>query len=183
MSRNVVRLSIGFTVLLALLLIPLTASAHEQVESGNYVFEVGWLQEPVIVGERNGLELFVASKDAPEEGIADITTLQFTVEYGSASQNYDILPAEDDPGHYSAAFIPMVEGQYTFHLTGTVNDEPVDVSVEPEEVVPAGNLAFPSAAGTTSASGGSAQTLALYALGLGAAALVLSGLALLRRKA
>ena len=131
-------------MLAALLLIPLTASAHEQsVESGNFVFEVGWLQEPVVVGERNGLELFVAPKDAPEDGIADITTLQFTVEYGSASQSYDLVPAEDDPGHYSAAFIPTVEGQYTFHLTGTVNDESVDVSVDPEEVVAAGNAGLP----------------------------------------
>ncbi len=169
-------------MLAALLLIPLTAWAHESVESGSFVFEIGWLQEPVVVGERNGLELFVAPKDAPEEGIADITTLQFTVEYGSASQSYDLVPAEDDPGHYSAAFIPTVEGQYTFHLTGTVNDESVDVSVDPEEVVAAGVLAFPSPA-EAPASGGSAQTLALAALVLGAVALALSGFALLRRRA
>ena len=135
MSRTLLKSFIGLSVLAALLLVPLTAWAHESVESGSFVFEIGWLQEPVIVGERNGLELFVAPKDTPEEGIADITTLQFTVEYGSASQSYDLVPVEESPGHYSAAFIPMVEGQYTFHLTGTVNDEAVDVSVDPEEVV------------------------------------------------
>jgi hypothetical protein len=179
MSRAILKASIGAVLAAALLVVPLTALAHETVESGNYVFEIGWLQEPVVVGERNGLDLFVASKDAPEEGIADITTLQFTVEYGSASQNYDLVPAEDDPGHYSAAFIPTVEGQYTFHLTGTINDEAIHVSVEPEEVVPAGELAFPPG----SASGGSGQTLALVALVLGGVALVVSGVTLFRRRA
>jgi hypothetical protein len=180
MSRTIVRASIGAILAVALLAIPLTALAHETVESGNYILEIGWLQEPVVVGERNGLDLFVASKDAPEEGIADITTLQFTVEYGSASQDYELVPAEEDPGHYSAAFIPTVEGQYTFHLTGTINDEAIHVSVEPEEVVAAGELAFPSSG---SASGGRAQTLALVALVLGGAALVVSGFTLFRGKA
>jgi hypothetical protein len=179
MSRAVVKVLIGAVLSTALLLIPLTALAHETVESGNYVFEVGWLQEPVVVGERNGLDLFVASKDAPEEGVADITTLQFTVEYGSDSQSYELVPAEDDPGHYSAAFIPTVEGQYTFHLTGTINGEAVHVSVEPEEVIGAGELAFPS---SSSASGGGAQALTWAALAVGIAALGLSGFALLRRR-
>ena len=131
------------------------------------------------MGERNGLDLFVAPKDSPEEGIADITTLQFSVEYGGASQSYDLVPAEEDPGHYSAAFIPTVEGQYTFHLTGTINDEAVDVSVEPEEVVGPGELMFPSAA----ASGGGSQTLSWVALVLAAGGLVLGGIAFFRKRA
>jgi hypothetical protein len=179
MSRTWVRLSLGLPVLAALLLFPVTAWAHESVESGSYVLEVGWLQEPVIVGERNGLDLFVAPKDSPEDGIADITTLQFTVEYGSASQTYDLEPAEEDPGHYSAAFIPTVEGQYTFHLTGTINDEAVDVSVDPEEVVGPGGLMFPSAA----TSGGGNQSLTWIALVLGAGGLILGGIAFLRKRA
>ena len=73
----------GFGVLAALagaLWAPLSAWAHEDVESGGYAFEIGWLFEPVVVGERNGLELFVAPHDDPEAGVAGITTLQFSVE-------------------------------------------------------------------------------------------------------
>ncbi len=181
MSRTLARSITGLALLAALLFVPLTAWAHESVESGSFVFEIGWLQEPVIVGERNGLELFVAPKDAPEEGIADLTSLQFSVEYGGASRSFGLVPAEDDPGHYSAAFIPTIEGQYTFHLTGTINDEAVDVSVDPEEVVASDALAFPT--DTRAASGGSTQTMATAALVLAAVALALSGVALLRRRA
>lgn len=145
MSRTFVR-AFGALALLAVLLVPLTASAHEQVDSGNYHYEIGWLNEPVIIGERNGLDLFVASKDKPDEGLTGVeSTLKFTVEYGSASQDYAIVPVEDKPGSYTAAFVPTREGQYTFHITGTINNETVDVKVQPEEVIAAGKLAFPEA--------------------------------------
>jgi hypothetical protein len=180
MSRVWIRPFLGFAAAAALLAIPVAALAHETVESGNYVLEVGWLQEPVIVGERNGLDLFVASKDAPEEGIADITTLQFTVEYGDASQTYDLVPDDEAPGHYSAALIPTIEGQYTFHLTGTINDEAVDVSVEPEEVVGGGELMFPT--GSSAPAGGS-SLLSWIAMAMGAGGLILGGIAFLRKRA
>lgn len=145
MSRVLLR-AFGALLLLGYLLAPLTASAHEEVECGSYSCEIGWVDEPVLVGERNGLDLFVAPKDKPEEGVADLeSTLKFTVEYGSVSQSYDLQPLEGEPGHYTAPFIPTREGQYTFHITGTINDEAVDVKVEPEEVVTAGTLAFPEA--------------------------------------
>jgi hypothetical protein len=168
-------------VLLGIVFVPFVASAqpatHEEVDSGNYHFKIGWLSEPVIVGERNGLELFVAKKDTPDEGLADITTLQFAVEYGGVSHTYEIVPAEDEPGAYTATFLPTREGQYTFHLTGKINDEAIDVSVEPEEVVAAGELAFPEAPtstkdletklATAQAQTQTAQTLAIVGVVLG----------------
>ncbi len=165
-------------VLWGLLLVPLTASAHTDVESGSYKLEIGWVNEPVIIGERNSLELFVAPKDKPEEGVADLEgTLKFTVEYGSTSQAYDLQPLEGEPGHYIAPFIPTREGQYTFHITGAINNETVDVQVQPEEVIAAGKLAFPeaqpSAADLTAqlaaakSQTGTAQTIAIVGVVLG----------------
>jgi hypothetical protein len=130
----------------ALLMVPAVAWAHAAVDSGSYHFEVGWVNEPVIVGERNALDLFVAPKDHPDQGLAGVeATLQFTVEYGGVNQSYDLVPVENEPGHYSAVFIPTRLGQYTFHLTGQIKDEKIDVSVKPEEVVAAGKLDFPEA--------------------------------------
>ncbi len=170
--------ALGVFVLLGLLLVPLTASAHTEVESGSYKLEIGWVNEPVIIGERNSLELFVAPKDKPEEGVADLEgTLKFTVEYGSASQSYDLQPLEGEPGHYIAPFIPTREGQYTFHITGAINNETVDIQVQPEEVIAAGKLAFPeaqpSAADLTAqlvaakSQTGTAQTIAIVGVVLG----------------
>jgi hypothetical protein len=178
MSRQRAQFPLAFGMALLALLLPAAASAHEQVESGDYVFEIGWLQEPVIVGESNGLDLFVAPKSDPEAGIADLTTLQFTVEFGSASQVYDLTPDEERPGFYSAAFVPTRVGQYTFHLTGTIEDQAIDVSVEPEEVVEAGTLAFPEMA----ASAVSTQTLAVAGLLFGLCGTALGAVALLKKK-
>jgi hypothetical protein len=127
-------------------MVPTAASAHESVDSGNYHYEIGWVNEPVIVGERNALDLFVAPKSQPDQGLAGVEmSLQFTVEYGGVNQSYDLVPVENEPGHYTAVFIPTRLGQYTFHLTGQIKDEKVDVSVQPEEVVAAGKLDFPEA--------------------------------------
>jgi len=174
--RNLVPLALVLAMVAVLL--PVAASAHEKVESGDYVFEIGWLQEPVIVGEPNGLDLFVAPKSDPEAGIADLSTLQFTVEYGSASQTYSLAPDEDAPGHYSAGFIPTRVGQYTFHLTGTIEDQSIDVSVEPEEVVEAGTLAFPEATTATAPP----QTLAIAGIFFGLCGTILGAIALLKKK-
>jgi hypothetical protein len=61
------------------------------------------------------------------------------------NQSYDLVPVENEPGHYTAVFIPTRLGQYTFHLTGQIKDERIDVNVQPEEVVAAGRLDFPEA--------------------------------------
>jgi hypothetical protein len=141
------RIAFAVGLVAAALAFPVVAFAHESVDSGNYHFEIGWLNEPVAVGERNGLDLFVAPKDKPDQGLSDINTLQFTVEYGGASGSYDIVPVEDDPGHYQAVFVPTREGKYTFHISGSINGDPVDVSVEPDEVQPVGSLSFPGSQG------------------------------------
>lgn len=159
MSRVILR-ALGALTLFALVLVPLTASAHEEVEIGDYIFEIGWANEPVLVGQPNALYLFITTKDEHAEGETHTegdehgtaegvtgaeATLTFTVEYGSARQSYDLQPVPDAPGTYTASFIPTREGQYTFKFTGTVNGETVDVTFEPEEVEAAGQLAFPEA--------------------------------------
>lgn len=179
------RVLIGFA-LLALWLVPLTTSAHEQVTAGSYQLEIGWVKEPVIVGELNGLDLFI-SKGTGEQAQATATsehdhdadtaqatatsehdhaedtnqtsqdtrvtgaetTLKFAVEYGSVNQTYELRPVSGQPGHYTVDLIPTREGQYTFHLTGAINGEAVEVKVQPEEVISAGKLAFPEPLAST----------------------------------
>jgi hypothetical protein len=154
MSRSILRASTAL-ILLALLITPLSAFAHEEVEAGNYVFEIGWMNEPVIVGQPNGLYLFITPKAESEhtegeedhhaaEGVTGAeSTLKFTIEYGSISQSYDLRPVRDQAGVYTADLIPTREGQYTFRFSGAINDEAVDVTFEPEEVESADKLAFP----------------------------------------
>jgi hypothetical protein len=159
--------------LLAFWLIPLTAFAHKEVTVGSYVFEIGWVNEPVIVGERNSLYLLITAADeqnpteatgehSHNEGtgehdhaentgesgqVTGVTgaeaTLEFAVEYGSVRQTYDLRPVVGQPGQYTADLLPTREGQYTFHFSGALNGEAIDLKFEPEEVEPIGKLAFP----------------------------------------
>lgn len=143
--------------LLVICLSPLTVLAHEEVTVGSYTFEIGWINEPVMVGERNGLALFISSAagtgehdhaaSSDQHGETGVTgaeaTLQFTVEYGGVRKTYPLRPIADHPGQYTADILPLREGQYTFIFSGSLKGEPVDLKFEPEEVEPLGNLAFP----------------------------------------
>jgi hypothetical protein len=193
MSHKFVLRLMGVVVLVVACLVPALAQAHETVDSGNYHFEIGWVDEPVIIGERNALDLFVATKDKPDQGLAGAEQgLKFTVEYGGASQTYDLVPVEGQDGHYTAVFVPTRLGQYTFHLTGQIGSDAVDVSVKPEEVVAAGKLNFPdpqTAAidlqGQVVAAQGQASTALLMGgagLAVGAIGLVVAVVALLKKK-
>ena len=43
------------TIFLSLVVTPVPALAHARIEVGPYVIIVGWVEEPVIVGERNAI--------------------------------------------------------------------------------------------------------------------------------
>lgn len=161
MKHNKKMSAILVGVMLISLMSPLSVLAHDEIESGDYLLTIGWVDEPVIVGQPNGLYLYIVGKDAhsegeshsegdahsASEGIAGAeTTLNFTVAYGGVERSYELQPSPGNPGLYVARFIPTREGQYTFRLSGTVNGHDVNIEFEPEEVSPAGHLAFPEAA-------------------------------------
>jgi hypothetical protein len=106
----------------------LAASAHEHREVGEYEFTVGFLNEPAIVEEPNGLDLRIqeghGDEGTPVEGLAE--SLQAEVTFGSSTMALEIEPRFGQPGAYRANFIPTAEGDYTFHVFGTVNGMEVD---------------------------------------------------------
>lgn len=172
MSSKFLRALSALMLFGSLFLVPLSVSAHEGVEAGSYLLTIGWISEPVIVGQPNGLDLFIAPKEGDEhtegeahaEGVTGAeATLKFTVTYGSVSQSYDILPVNGEPGRYMATLIPTREGQYTFKFVGTINGEAVDVTFEPEEVGAAGKLAFPEASASTNELAAQLATLSAQA--------------------
>ena len=120
-------------------------AAHTTVKAGDTDVEVGWVDEPPVVGQRNAVVVNVAGgKDAP-----DITAFKVTVSYGPSTQDLTLQPlGEDTPGQYIAPIIPTVAGQYTVTLSGTLGGKAVNnVQVQPEEVAAASTLQFPQGAG------------------------------------
>jgi len=108
----------------ALLIAATPAVAHEVREVAGYSFEVGFINEPVYVGERSGLEFMVTRADQPVEGLEK--TLEAEVGYGDKQMDLPLFARTSQPGAYESVFIPTAAGPYTFHIFGTVEGQRVN---------------------------------------------------------
>jgi hypothetical protein len=157
------------------------ASAHTTVHNGPYNVEIGWLDEPPIVGQMNGIVMNLSTNDSAATMVTTSTSgLTMNVSYGGQSKVLTLQPlGEDTPGQYVAPMLPTVAGLYTVDVTGTLGTTAVKVEVQPEEVLAPGSVQFPTVAPAASGSGlGLAGWLALAGLVIALAALVLGLLAL-----
>jgi hypothetical protein len=103
------------------------AFAHQQVDFGPYHLEIGFIDEPVYVGDKSGLEFDVFEGSAPIAGLEQ--TLKAQVIYQGVSRDLTIQPETDDSGNfYRAYFIPTAAGPYTFHIFGTIGGTAIDQS-------------------------------------------------------
>lgn len=186
MYRILSRSRIVFASILALLGLSLLGSAgvsaHEsRTVATDYEFVVGFVNEPAISEEANGVLLEVTKADAPVEGLAD--TLQVKVIFGDQSKDMVLTPIYNTPGAYEAVFIPTAPGDYTFQFTGMIEGVAVDETFtsSPEgfdSVADRTELEFPvSANGSTDD-----QTLAMP-FAVGAVVLLAGGAFFIRRRA
>jgi hypothetical protein len=180
-----------------LLLVPTSASAHERRDVGKMQFVVGWIVEPSLLGEPNGISLAVTDKASgqPVEGAEK--TLKATVAFGGGQpREFPLRARFGQKGAYTADVIPTRAGSYVFTFTGTVGDQPVNERFESgpgrfDEVQPLDRLQFPQPVPPASelqaqveaaqATATQAQTLSIAGTALGVLGLVIGGLALLRR--
>lgn len=171
----------GLISLVAVLFTIQVAFAHESITVGNYEIEIGWVNEPPIVGQQNAIVVNVSDTSSGDaQPVEDVSALTVTVSYGGQSKTLTLQPlGEDTPGQFVAPILPTVAGQYTVILGGKLGDTAVSADVTPEEVQSADTLQFPSvSAADQSASAGVTQWLiylslliGLIGVGLGVAAL------------
>lgn len=108
----------------------LPALAHEHRTAGSVVMTVGWGDEPAFAGMKNGVQLLLADKAG--KPIVDLTdTLKVEVRFGSQTSGpLDIERAfgrtYGRPGDYRAQIVPTRPGTYSFHFTGTVDNQKID---------------------------------------------------------
>jgi hypothetical protein len=138
--RRIVQLAATASAALALFaLLPAWAGAHESrdVADGQYHLVVGFLNEPVAVGDKSGLDLRVSKPDPTgtpdaEGGTAGIpvegleTTLQAEVLYGDQKMALTLEPRFGEPGAYAGWFYPNAAGTYAFHIFGTIEGVAID---------------------------------------------------------
>jgi hypothetical protein len=111
------------------------AFGHETASVGGVGLELGWGTEPAYVGQLNSIQL-IATHKADGDPVNDPgARLKATVTYGDQEQEFALAPTYDPdygtgtPGEYAALVIPTAPGDYTFHITGTVEGVKVNLKV------------------------------------------------------
>jgi hypothetical protein len=187
---------LALAVLLSLS-VPGAALAHERRDVGKLQFVVGWIGEPALVGEPNGIDLRISDKatGAPVEGAEK--TVKITVAFGGGQpKEFPIKARFGQKGAYTADIIPTRTGSYIFTFTGTVGDQQVNEKFESgpgrfDDVNALDKLQFPEAVPPTSdlsrqlqaaeARAQTATTFGYVGAGLGIVGTILGVLALVRR--
>lgn len=151
MRRSLVRILptiIAVLAMLAAFALP-SAARETRTVADRFSIEIGFIDEPAIQADTNGLWLRVTEGDQPVSGLEQ--TLQAEVIYGDAVRALPLIPTTDQPGVYTSTFIPVQPGDYTFHIVGTIANQAVDerFTSAPEGVAPVDariDYEFPTAA-------------------------------------
>ena len=152
--------------------------AHETVTVGDYQIEIGWVNEPPIVGQQNDVVVNVTKADSQsvQQPVEDVSGLTVSVEYGGETKTLTLQPlGEDTPGQYVAPILPTVAGKYTVNVVGKLGDTDIKIQVQPEEVQAADTLEFPKSPQSQQGAGlGLVGWLAIAGLVSGLAGLALA---------
>ncbi|MFI5226831.1 MAG: hypothetical protein ACHQ3P_09160 [Candidatus Limnocylindrales bacterium] len=111
-------------------------AAHSIQHAGPYTLAIGWLHEPTFTGEVNAVQVIVT--DAAGKPVDDLGPDDLKVVVSTNGQQSD--PLSFDPsfdadtglgthGEYDSAIMPTAPGDYTFHLTGTIHAQKIDITV------------------------------------------------------
>ena len=187
------------------------AFAHTTVSAGPYDIEVGWGLEPPVEGIWNTFVFHVTEpgeQEGVKTGVINaFRDMSATATFGGATKILDIN-SDPRPGYYFANVIPTRTGTFSVLLEGEISGTPVDVLVPIEDVESTALLGFPPLEGASDQdvealkaavtsmqadidrmretpspgpAGGIAYDVAVMGVSLGAAAVVLGVLALVRR--
>ena len=188
------------------------AFAHETVEVSPYKIEIGWGLEPPVVGIRNNFDFKITEPGDTSGQYKGVTNafknLEVTALFGGVSKKIDI---DSDPriGYYFSPIIPTKTGTYIVNLKGEINGVPIDVQIPVDDVESTAVLDFPQTSGSSSdqdvtvlknaisllqrevssmknssenVNGGAAYDFAIFGISIAAAAIILSIVALIKRK-
>ena len=152
-----------FFLILSLLLIPSvagTAYAHTVDAVGEYRVEIGWMNEPVVSGETNALELYVSPlTTCPDisiplecansqefqngiEGLRKLLKIQFVYDK-TQTITLPLVVDHDIPGKYYAFITPTVSGYFQANLVGKILETPVNLSMHPPPIAERSYIEFP----------------------------------------
>ncbi len=130
------------------------AYAHTTIQVDPYEIEVGWQDEPPVVGILNAITIDIR-EPGDVEGVSTgvinaFKKLDASVVSGGASKVLDIN-TDPRPGHYYAKIIPTKTGSLEVKLVGEINGVQINTIIPIEDVESTSILDFPPT--STSSSG------------------------------
>ena len=149
---------IPLMIIAVLLLITVFASgtqvpvyAHISKTFGNFTVEVGWSNEPSLVGEINNAIVQVnkgtESNSTPVRNA--LAEMYILVKYGGVTKTLDFKPSEQSAGLYQAEMIPTRLGSYSLVLNGTLQGQSiVNAEIPLDDVESKQKLSFPDSGNT-----------------------------------
>ncbi len=127
--------------------------AHTTIQVDPYEIEVGWQDEPPVVGILNAITIDIREPGDVEGVSTGITNgfkkLEASVVSGGASKVLDIN-TDPRPGHYYAKIIPTKTGSLQIELKGEINGVEIDVVIPIEDVESTSVLDFPPTSSSSS---------------------------------
>ena len=136
------------------------AYGHTIDTVGEYRVEIGWMNEPVVSGETNALELYVSPLiTCPDisiplecansqefqngiEGLRKLLKIQFVYDK-TQTITLPLVVDHDIPGKYYAFITPTVSGYFQANLIGKILDTPVNLSMHPPPIAERSYIEFP----------------------------------------
>ena len=149
-------------ILLLLLIFPSLVGisyGHTVDAVGEYRVEIGWMNEPVVSGETNGIEFYVspliscsenlepmkcAESQEFQNGIEGLKkTVKIQLIYKDENITLPLSPDHDIPGKYYAFVNPTLSGFYQANVLGIINETPISLSMHPPKVSERSYIEFP----------------------------------------
>jgi hypothetical protein len=129
-----------------------TAFAHTIDSVGEYRLEIGWMNEPVVSGETNGIEFSVNRLESGlelkeqkfKEGISGLEkSLKIELLFKEEKIKLSLSPDHNIPGKYYAFVNPTVSGFYQVNILGHIEETPISLSMHPPKVDERSYIEFP----------------------------------------
>ena len=150
-----------YQLIVLLLIIPgffSVAFAHTVDSVGDYRLEIGWMNEPVVSGETNGIELFVSPLEPGlpleeqefKNGVAGLNKfLKMQLILKDEKITLPLSPDHNIPGKYYAFVNPTVAGFYQANVLGNIGNTTVSLSMHPPKVDERSYIEFPESSDLT----------------------------------
>src|SRR5918994_1036573 len=126
---------------------PAPVLAHVEVVIGDVRIVGGWVNEPPLVNQLNGIVLIITQVSNGQPVNNALAQLDTTLQKGTETRLLDFQPTEA-AGSYTATILPTETGQYSVVMRGTIAGQAVDRQIEIEDVEDPARLSFPPAAST-----------------------------------